>query len=234
MVRHPGALRHEGAVRQDVVLGRPFSVVRHRRIQPHALADGGMQILHLLHLLEANNFAAEVGDLPENLLFCVFVTGNQPEEPRERCRRRIPAGEHEADDYVLDEPLVRTACLQEPRQEIRVLRLGFSGRRQLRLPLTNQLCGEVIDNADGIKEPLLGSDTESSFKLPHEPDGSGEALASQPDGVVEGRGEVGCRRVWVQAAGIRAEGDFTYVIEGKPLERVLEIQNRLTLGGGGE
>ncbi|XBI66219.1 hypothetical protein VPH35_045848 [Triticum aestivum] len=120
-VRHQPPFPDERAVREEVVLLAAVRVGGHRRVQPHRLRDGRVEVVHLAQLVQAGSRRcaaarrAHRADLAQDLVLHVGPRGHQPEEPGQRGRGRVAAGEDEVGDHVAEALVVVLAGRGEAR-----------------------------------------------------------------------------------------------------------------------
>jgi len=89
---------------------------------------------------------------------------HEPEEPRQRRRRRLAPGDEEAEHDVPEHLVVAAGGVvarHEPRQDV------VPGvQRRAPAPGTDDVHGERVDVGDGLLQAALGADVEPLLDLP--------------------------------------------------------------------
>ena len=228
---------HAGAVGEDVPGRRVLRVPRHGRVQPHGLAQRGVEHAHLA--LPASGVAAARGrgDVPQDLPLHVAVAGEQPEEPRQRRRRGVAPGHDEADHHVADR-LVGVPAFDHPRQQV-APPAGVDLLQLLQAALlladVDEVHDGLVDDPDLLAEPALGAHVQRALRLPHGGYGGCAAPGDDPGRRVERRGQPGrlgqCR---VQAPGVNAQRHAADDVEGEAAEQVLHVNHAAARRGQGQ
>ena len=228
------AAPHARAVREHVVLRRVLRVPRHRRVQPHRLAEHGVEHPRParaleVHAGEATAVAAVAHarvDLVQDLPLHVAVARHEPEEPRQRRRRRVAAGHDEAHHHVADR-LVGVPRRGHPRHQV----VAAARRRQQLLPppaaaaVTDELHDRVAYHLHLLPEPPLRADAQRALHLPR----GGPRRRAPPGaarrGGVERRGQPRQRQCQCHLAAAAAERHPADHVERELPEQLLHVDD---------
>ncbi|BAT14050.1 Os11g0482901 [Oryza sativa Japonica Group] len=220
-------------------------VPRHRRVQPHRLAQRRVEDAHPPVVVEVEPLALAVvsaffpraagaarrGDLVEHLGLDAAVAHEEPEEPGERRRGGVAAGHDEADHHVADR-LVGVPAFDHPRQQVAPRAAAAADaiavdqeERALLPPAPDEPHHGLMDHPDLLPQPPLRPGVERALHLPHGGHGRRASPGDDPRRRVERRGQPRRRQCRVEASRVNAERDPADDVEREPPEHVLHVHH---------
>lgn len=230
VVGDPRTLLYERPVGEYVVVDGELGVELHRRVEPHALVQCRVEVVHVPEVVVAGDAIPIPGAHHAARLLHYGpihrrVLGQEEEEAGEGGGDGVATRQEEADNDVAEVALVVDRG-HEPGEEV------LAGEETYLPPLPDDLLGEDVDQPDAPPKLLLGTEVEQPLEPPHAGGGSGGAAGGEARGPVEGDGELGDGEGELEAGGVQPEGDPAYAVEGEAAKDVLEVEGAVAGEGG--